>query len=834
MSSESLGNSGSSESERNSKSKQESSSLAQEKIIVVPEVLFLALPLDNKTRSIAADATKSVTQLLQAMLSLTDQNLLPELSPHSEQGADTLGQPPVLLPDDVYSRLQSLARDFKPWVDCNAATERDETIIYPYFRKLVLFVMEGLKALPLATSPRDRYRLLLPYTGSRDFTPKDSLENFRMDQALFIRNWGDDIGNGIDEPKYVDMLAVVEIKVDDSPKASSKTSSRTSSKSNLASLNASGVCPKSNIGVVHGQLIRYTRQIYEHQHNRLLVWGVSSCGSLVRVYLFGPDCALSTDDLDMRTSAGRKQFIGWLINMCLCEDVRCGLIPSMRYVDGTAAGKGMYWELSVPKLDSNGAETDETTVYYSKKPSVAAGSTFGRHTRGFPASATLDDIDNPDVFVKVAWQYADRGPGPIRKAEIQHLMDIRDKYASARPNGVEIPRILAGGTVATMDRDGKRVYLTSDTAYENDIATRYRMIDDVPMAADKGNSSSRFRSQLPPSFNLDSNAFARTIGNEVSAVPRARRLLAFRQVNMLATKPLCEPLSSVRNADELIIVLADAMLAHNWMRTECNLLHRDISSNNIMVGRRRTSDGGYEVYGLLIDFDYAINPSDRRLSRPERTGTLPFMSILNLEAHPEQQTELADMESLLYVLCFQATFGINEADAKVLRLTHETLDPSLLKIKKWQGWQEGKTMASIASDKRGHLDSLRMFEADITGYFPVPDFDDLEDSDLPNYYDLQLFACELYGALFANPCVDKRCHGAKQTSTRVPRRQIGNPVEEDNSLNARLRNLTLVKVDPLVERAKDPAKKTIVDSFIKAMKDNAASARKRITALSPS
>ncbi|KAJ2811739.1 hypothetical protein FBU31_007720 [Coemansia sp. 'formosensis'] len=86
-----------------------------------------------------------------------------------------------------------------------------------------------------------------------------------------------------------------------------------------------------------------------------------------------------------------------------------------------------------------------------------------------------------------------------------------------------------------------------------------------------------------------------------------------------------------------------------------------------MVGRRRTHDGGSEVYGMLIDLDYAINPSHGRLSRPERTGTLPFMSILNLEAHPDQQTELDDFESLLYVLCFQATFGINNDDAKTLK-----------------------------------------------------------------------------------------------------------------------------------------------------------------------
>ncbi|KAJ2817359.1 hypothetical protein FBU31_006257 [Coemansia sp. 'formosensis'] len=205
------------------------------------------------------------------------------------------------------------------------------------------------------------------------------------------------------------MLAVVEIKVDDSPKANSKADSKAGSKTgsksgSMTSLSASGVRLKSNIGVAHGQLIRYIRQIYEHQHNRLFTWGVSSCGSLVRVYLFGPDCALSTDDLDMKTPTGRKQFIGWLVNMSLGEDVRRGFIPSMRYVDDTAADSNDgYWELSAPTLDSNGAETYTTTVYYSKQPSVVAGSVFGRHTREYPASATLDNIDRPDVFVKVAW-----------------------------------------------------------------------------------------------------------------------------------------------------------------------------------------------------------------------------------------------------------------------------------------------------------------------------------------------------------------------------------------------------------------------------------------------
>ncbi|KAJ2817330.1 hypothetical protein GGI24_005432, partial [Coemansia furcata] len=114
---------------------------------------------------------------------------------------------------------------------------------------LVLFVMECLKALPLASSPLDHYQLLSPYKGPGDFTPKDSLENFKLDQALFIRKWSDEIGDGVDKPRYADMLAVVEIKVDDSPKPSTRADSKSGS---MTSLSASGVRLKSNIGVAHG------------------------------------------------------------------------------------------------------------------------------------------------------------------------------------------------------------------------------------------------------------------------------------------------------------------------------------------------------------------------------------------------------------------------------------------------------------------------------------------------------------------------------------------------------------------------------------------------------
>ncbi|KAJ1957531.1 hypothetical protein GGI12_005004, partial [Dipsacomyces acuminosporus] len=64
---------------------------------------------------------------------------------------------------------------------------------------------------------------------------------------------------------------------------------------------------------------------------------------------------------------------------------------------------------------------------------------------------------------------------------------------------------------------------------------------------------------------------------------------------------------------------------------------------------------------MLIDFDNAIDTSvSERAIRPNRTGTLPFMSIGNLQNLDCERTELDDWESLLYIICWLGTFGINK------------------------------------------------------------------------------------------------------------------------------------------------------------------------------
>ncbi|PIA16785.1 hypothetical protein COEREDRAFT_80865 [Coemansia reversa NRRL 1564] len=123
--------------------------------------------------------------------------------------------------------------------------------------------------------------------------------------------------------------------------------------------------------------------------------------------------------------------------------------------------------------------------------------------------------------------------------------------------------------------------------------------------------------------------------------------------------PIKEPLQSVDLVDELIIVAYDAMTTHIAILKRCAILHRDISINNILVCRSPS----YGIGGMLIDFDNAIHVGDHtETHRPDKTGTLSYMSICNLKESDVNYTALDDWESLIYILCWLGTIGVNRND----------------------------------------------------------------------------------------------------------------------------------------------------------------------------
>ncbi|KAJ3892940.1 protein kinase [Lentinula edodes] len=116
------------------------------------------------------------------------------------------------------------------------------------------------------------------------------------------------------------------------------------------------------------------------------------------------------------------------------------------------------------------------------------------------------------------------------------------------------------------------------------------------------------------------------------------------------------PLSELTDPREYAQVFYDILQIHQWLYECVGILHRDLSSGNIMY---RRIDG--EVYGVLNDFDLSsrVRDMDKGPTSNQRTGTRPFMSVDLLSPVWEGgHLYRHDLESLFYImLCLACRYN---------------------------------------------------------------------------------------------------------------------------------------------------------------------------------
>ncbi|KAH9835422.1 uncharacterized protein C8Q71DRAFT_710121, partial [Rhodofomes roseus] len=119
----------------------------------------------------------------------------------------------------------------------------------------------------------------------------------------------------------------------------------------------------------------------------------------------------------------------------------------------------------------------------------------------------------------------------------------------------------------------------------------------------------------------------------------------------LVVKEIGEPLTEeVKSVWELVKVICDALYVHRQAWEVEKILHRDISSMNILVYRYIDHKGQPRVVGLLIDWDLCkLTEYLGIASRPARSGTWQSMSARLLQ-RPGKKHEVADdIESFIHV-----------------------------------------------------------------------------------------------------------------------------------------------------------------------------------------
>ncbi|KAJ2396621.1 hypothetical protein GGI05_001034 [Coemansia sp. RSA 2603] len=433
------------------------------------------------------------------------------------------------------------------------------------------------------------------------------------------------------------------------------------------------------------QLCRYTRQIYGKQPWRRFAWGMIVCGSKVHIYIFGHDCIFESPILDLCVKDDRSKLVKLLASWAFCPRSILGYDSTIGY-----RSAAQCVSFAVDGIDER---------IYAPFTTRITENLFGRHTvcyhaKAMPLSCNEDTERGIrslplDRFVKDAWTCSERDSADDVNDEIRFLKTINQKFAGDKDMEGKYPLLCAGYVVRYVNTNN---WDPTTEATADDTLTAFKIID--------------------------SEILAKT---------------QYRQHKRIVFNGIAERLYNVMSVDEMIVVLADAMYAHTRIFRECNILQRDISPNNIMFTR-----GENTIKGMLIDFDCAVDANSQENSGPVQTGTGPFMSINNLRSSPVRRTQLDDWESLLYLICWMATFGVTTEHRKTFRDGRDKLQKygkTTIHISSWD-----LPFNQAATFKKDHM-LEDMFKPCVTDYFMKH----------PGYENLVNLATELRMNIFDNP-----------------------------------------------------------------------------------
>ncbi|KAJ2752645.1 hypothetical protein GGI19_003694, partial [Coemansia pectinata] len=217
-----------------------------------------------------------------------------------------------------------------------------------------------------------------------------------------------------------------------------------------------------------------------------------------------------------------------------------------------------------------------------------------------------------------------------------------------------------------------------------------------------------------------------------------------RQHRRTVTKWAGNMISEADNQSQVVVAIVDTMVALNAAYAKCKILHGSISDRAILL--QKTVNG---IKGVLADFDYASYASSIS-GAAEAPEPKLFQSIRCLEDPRAVRMLLDDLESLLYLVCWLGTFGINRAQRTAYAARHAAgLEPH----PPIMTWNQG-TATDIANQKRFHMSSFASFERCILNR--------MRDINGP----LSHLAEDIYRALFLHP----GCSG----TDLIPIRQVRN------------------------------------------------------------
>jgi Fungal protein kinase len=429
------------------------------------------------------------------------------------------------------------------------------------------------------------------------------------------------------------------------------------------------------------QICRYVRDVFSVQPTRRFVHAFTLIGTTMELWVFDRSGPYSSGPFDIHDKPER--FIRALMGYTLMSDDELGL-------DSFIKQDGQDNVITIQE-DTTGKDTK---IQLEHQPMVIHRAIVCRGTTCYRSK------DRKKV-VKLSW------PSDLRPLEAEHLHRARDRGVTG------VATLFGHHDITSIEKMRDSLTFPPPHRFRNTPLSASTSFSESQSQVTLSRSFGTFQSLgishtslgkrksidrgLQPAKKSRSNSQTSKLREEYEAKqdPSDEKTNAQAEVyknrifSCLVVSPAGRTIKEFRSVSELLTALRDAIKGHQSLLSKAQILHRDISENNIIITDPETAAG---FSGMLIDLDLAVVDGERTGGR-HMTGTMEFMAIDVLRG--VEHTYRHDLESFFYVLLWICARRAWEREFYCKRKDRPA--DSVL-----GGWY-GDTTKNVASDKQGSM-----------------------------------------------------------------------------------------------------------------------------------
>ncbi|KAI9780023.1 MAG: hypothetical protein M1816_003194 [Peltula sp. TS41687] len=444
----------------------------------------------------------------------------------------------------------------------------------------------------------------------------------------------------------------------------------------------------------------HAREVFKYQPTRRFLHGSFIRGSILEPWVLDRSGLYSGEKIDVRKDP--NHFIRIMAGYALMSDDELGLNT---YIKEDTVGKYILFR--------GDDERKEGKLYLEDRPIAFQRAIVCRGTTCYRAKRP--NSESWEFVVKFSWR-SDKRPAegdllrlakernvwgvaqPLGHQDLESIADLRQglgfgeprSFRSATGNSFSESYTRTGSALSGLgisqqhlssSSSGRKRKRYGDTAFtrtkQSCSESSRRWLDLTQIVKEQHNppeETNKYSIEQPNSTDV------------VSLTCPINGSFDNRIFSCLVISPPGRPLHEFQSVKEFLQACRDIVRALRSLYQDGNILHRDISKNNLII-TDANSEG--EPKGMLIDLDLAKELNSGPSGARHRTGTMEFMAIEVLEG--TAHTYRHDLESFFYVfLWIVIEYGQEDG-------------PGLPETSRLRRWYKG-TYDEIAQIKRGLMD----------------------------------------------------------------------------------------------------------------------------------